>query len=392
MLKMIFFVCRDRMPLWRVDISVFFGKYLRRFGWRFAWFAVGDSERPDWMSDDECHSVPPPRGAIGMFFFDRRRDFIAAYSIVRYQPTLVIVRDDYIALLLVGLACSFRRIPCVYWMSFMMEDGFVEIGRQRRDFVGWLRVRYGYFYGALGRFSLRFAKHLIVQSEVMQRRVNDRRLYSGDSTVIHMAVDFEAIAEIVPMHLNLHFFNLGYSGSISCLRGFETIFRAIAIAKENSVLIKFHMVGWYGTKLDEEILEGMIESLSIRNEIIFYGKKSWAKACEIMSGCDVCLSPVPNSLLYEVGSPTKIFEYMALGKPIIANHHPAHDALFNECNFGWLCDLNDVQLSAAISNAASSNSEIYDDIGVRVYKFASDFHSYAQRGKVLDALLNRLLK
>ena len=53
---------------------------------------------------------------------------------------------------------------------------------------------------------------------------------------------------------------------------------------------------------------------------------AWQRLAE----ADVCVSPIRPSPTFDVSSPTKILEYMALGKPSVANDQPDQQRVLEE--------------------------------------------------------------
>ncbi|WP_223441952.1 glycosyltransferase [Pseudomonas sp. BF-R-19] len=387
----ILFVCRDRMPLWRVDISVLFGKYMRSLGWKFSWFAIGDRHKPTWMLNDQSTSVKKWKTPLGLYLAERYRDLLAVISIVKTAPDIVVVRDDYFSMLLIGAICKLKKIPCVYWMSFLMEEGYIQLGYQRKGLGGLLRRIYGRTYRQLGKIALYLPTHVIVQSEKMQERIFQEKLYLRESTVMHMAADIQATATIQPTPTNIEFLNIGYSGSISCLRGFEEVFKSVKLLQRKNIKINLHLVGWYETIIDQIRLENLLQELSISADVIMHGRKSWEESCATMAGCDVCISPIPENILYDVASPTKIFEYMALGKPVIATQHSYQDQLIAESGAGWSCALESKQLASTIMEISMLKDEL-KEIGQLGYEFICKKHTYQQRAIALDSFFRTLIK
>ena len=64
------------------------------------------------------------------------------------------------------------------------------------------------------------------------------------------------------------------------------------------------------------------ERLGIADRVVFTGALPRDEAFAYVRAADVCLSPIYPSPMLDVASPTKLVEYMALAKPVIANEHP----------------------------------------------------------------------
>lgn len=107
---------------------------------------------------------------------------------------------------------------------------------------------------------------------------------------------------------------LGWAGSFGPWHGAEMIVRALALLPADTRLL---MVG----DGDERgACESLADTLGVARRIEWTGAISRPAALCRLAACDVLVSPhvpLPDQPFF--GSPTKIFEYMALGRPIVAS-------------------------------------------------------------------------
>lgn len=391
----IYFSSRDMLPLWRVDVSTLFGKYISRHGCIMNWFVLGphDATEPEWLKAQKSKVFLLRNGrghALRKYAIERLRDIYVGYKIMENKPDLVIIRDDYVSLIITGFFCWIRKVPCIFWMSFLMEDGFSVLGKQQKGVKGRLKVIYGKIYSRVGRVGLKlWASHLFVQSEQMEHVVRERGLYNKKITSVHMAVDFEEIESLSQVKIDRRRPTIGYCGAISIHRGIESVFLALEKLKNNNMDVCFHVVGWFETNEDKVFFTTLINKLGLSNSVIIHGRLPWAQGCQYMSACDVCISPIPDSKLFKVGSPTKLFEYMALSKPIIASKHPFQSQVIEEAKCGWLCELTAESVADAIKSAFSSRDR-FKEIGESGRHYALKLHSYEKRSDEVYSVLKKL--
>lgn len=391
----IYFSSRDMLPLWRVDVSTLFGKYLKRHGCVIKWFILGphDAAEPEWLKSHKTEIFFLRKGrwhAFRKYATERFRDIYLGFKILEKKPDLVIIRDDYISLFITGLFCKIRKVPCIFWMSFLMEDGFSALGKQQKGLKGKLKVIYAKFYSTIGKLGLRlWTNHLFVQSEEMENVVRARGLYNKKMTPVHMAVDFEEIENLKQVEIDQNKPNIGYCGAISIHRGIDSIFLAMDILKKDNIEICLHIVGWFETNEDKIFFTNLIDKLGLSKSVIFHGQLPWTQGCQHMRACDICISPIPDSKLFKVGSPTKLFEYMALSKPIIASRHPFQSKVIDDAKCGWLCDLTAESVADTIKHAFSSKDK-FKEIGNNGRIYAQKLHSYAKRSDEVYSTLKKL--
>ena len=61
----------------------------------------------------------------------------------------------------------------------------------------------------------------------------------------------------------------------------------------------------------------------------------------------LCVSPYLPVPILRSTSPTKLIEYMALGKPVVANDHPEQADVLRESCAGLVCGWNEQEFAAA---------------------------------------------
>jgi glycosyltransferase involved in cell wall biosynthesis len=59
-----------------------------------------------------------------------------------------------------------------------------------------------------------------------------------------------------------------------------------------------------------------------------------AEAIQRISECDIAVSPIFRSAIFDVGSPTKLLEYLGLGLPVVANDHPEQQYILRATRAG----------------------------------------------------------
>ncbi|MDD3079181.1 MAG: glycosyltransferase [Paludibacter sp.] len=81
--------------------------------------------------------------------------------------------------------------------------------------------------------------------------------------------------------------------------------------------IKYHLVG-YGTHADESNLKSLIEKYSLKDIVIFHGRKNHDEIRELFEEANVGVVYIPMKKGYMYQPTTKFFEYLLSGMSIIA--------------------------------------------------------------------------
>jgi glycosyltransferase involved in cell wall biosynthesis len=107
---------------------------------------------------------------------------------------------------------------------------------------------------------------------------------------------------------------IGWIGSFGPWHGAEVLIRALALLPADVRLV---MVG---DGLERRRCQALAAELGVADQIAWTGALAHREALRELSSCDLLASPhVPLADQPFFGSPTKLFEYMGLGKPIVAS-------------------------------------------------------------------------
>jgi glycosyltransferase involved in cell wall biosynthesis len=102
---------------------------------------------------------------------------------------------------------------------------------------------------------------------------------------------------------------------------------AIELSKNKNENIKFLIVG-EGDAFND--LQRIREDCHLDNQIILTGKQSYESIPAFIASSDICLLPAYNNETMRDIVPIKVYEYMAMGKPIIATKLPGVMKEFGE--------------------------------------------------------------
>jgi glycosyltransferase involved in cell wall biosynthesis len=125
-----------------------------------------------------------------------------------------------------------------------------------------------------------------------------------------------------------------YIGTMDKLRQLDVLIHALSKVRENKENVKLLMVG-DGT--DKSNLEKLANELRIKDDIIFTGQVYFHEVPNFIAAVDIGVSAVPPLDFYKLSSPIKMFEYMAMGKPVVANEEiPEQKEVIEESGGGIL--------------------------------------------------------
>jgi glycosyltransferase involved in cell wall biosynthesis len=176
----------------------------------------------------------------------------------------------------------------------------------------------------------------------------------------------------------------GFVGTFGPWHGVLTLAEAIAMLPADCG-VRFLLVG-AGRFRDE--VERIVRAAGREREVIFTGHVDHGRVPALLDACDILLSPhVPLEDGSEFfGSPTKLFEYMAMGKAIVASRlGQIGDVLADEETALLVEPGNARELSEAILRLSESR-ELREKLGAAARSVAVEHHTWRHNAqRVLDA-------
>jgi glycosyltransferase involved in cell wall biosynthesis len=107
---------------------------------------------------------------------------------------------------------------------------------------------------------------------------------------------------------------------------------------------------------DRDALVNIARAEQVADRLLFTGHLPLAQALGYVRRADVCLSPCPPSPLLAVGTPTKLVEYLAMGRPVVANDHPDQREILQASGAGLIADLSSEGFAEAIGKLLSNRA------------------------------------
>lgn len=176
-------------------------------------------------------------------------------------------------------------------------------------------------------------------------------------------------------------YTFGYIGAVTEGRGSLATIEALGELKRREVCARFHCVGRIFPEHRQE-LAFRIGELDLR-DVNYFGYLPPRQGWEIMAACDAglaILEPLPN---YVKSYPTKMFEYMALGLPVIVSNFPLYSRIVDRFKCGLTVDPMDPKAIAEAMVYLAENPEEGRAMGARGREAVLDHFNWASQEKRL---------
>jgi glycosyltransferase involved in cell wall biosynthesis len=130
---------------------------------------------------------------------------------------------------------------------------------------------------------------------------------------------------------------LFYHGILSLNRGIQNAIKAVALLKRQIPNLVFLLVG-DGAGRQEFI--HLAKELDISDRLIITGRVSYTKIPKYLRVADIGILPFPALSCWEVSSPIKLMEYLAMKIPVIATDITAHRTVLDKTGGGFMIPNN----------------------------------------------------
>lgn len=166
-----------------------------------------------------------------------------------------------------------------------------------------------------------------------------------------------------------------YLGSLHVWKGVETAIAAMARIP-GAVL---RIAGGPDSRVRE--LEAQARALGVQDRVEFLGHVNPLRRFEVIAAADVCLLPLGN---YRIGqrhtSPLKLFEYLAMGKPVVAADMPALREVITHQETALLFPSGDVPALAEQINQLLADAALRARLGAAAQSLAQSYGWQARAG------------
>jgi glycosyltransferase involved in cell wall biosynthesis len=247
---------------------------------------------------------------------------------------------------------------------------------------------------ALEDANVRAASLVVVVSEVLKDQVLEMGIPAEGVLVNPNGVDAERLSRYREIdaagwreRLELDEApTVGFVGTFGLWHGVKVLPAMIEEAARTRPDVRWLLIG--GGLLHDDVRREIGER-GLSERVTLTGVVSRERALELLAASDVCVSPhVPNpdgSRFF--GSPTKLFEYMGLAKPIVASDLEQIGKVIDHKRTGLLCPPGDASAAAAAVVRLLDDEPLRRRLGEGALEEARTTYSWtAHARRILDAL------
>lgn len=178
------------------------------------------------------------------------------------------------------------------------------------------------------RWSAAFADHVITVGEPFRRRLVSRSVSPEKLTVVMNSADPRLFSpEVAPAPRRDGAFNLVYHGGVFERYGIDLAIRAVAQVRDRIPGLQFRVFG-AGEAIDS--LAQLVIDLGLKDMVHLGGFIPIDQVPAHIAGADLGVVPYRQNAFTDMLYPTKAFEYIVMGIPVILSRTSAMSELFGD--------------------------------------------------------------
>jgi glycosyltransferase involved in cell wall biosynthesis len=179
-----------------------------------------------------------------------------------------------------------------------------------------------------------------------------------------------------------------YHGTLVERNGLDLAVDAFAHIRTKLPAAQLHIYG-KATPFMERVMQSARER-GLQQSVLHLGEKPLEQIVDAIDACDVGVVPNHRNVFTDINMPTRIFEYLARGKPVIAPRTAGIQDYFDEHSLLFFEAGDAEDLARKVEFVACHPEDTYriTERGQQVYKA----HSWEQEGHTLACVVDKLLE
>lgn len=181
-------------------------------------------------------------------------------------------------------------------------------------------------------------------------------------------------------------FTVNFHGTYIPLQGIKYIIEAAAILREESILFRF-----IGSGQQFKEMEDKISILGLKNNVEIVKFMPVERVADYLSRADICLGIFGDTPKAKRVIPNKLYEGLAMKKPVISARTVAIDEVFRDRENILLCEIANGQDLAKKIILLKNDKELFEKIAASGYKLYNKKFNSVSLGKELHQILKELI-
>ena len=356
----------DPYPAYRSDIAELFGVELKKLGLQTEWFMASGPEVPPPTLAYRHQKINLPVARFSVASLLGRLSYWATDLTLMSRQVIrpadaIQCRDKYLVSLLAVVVSRLAGVPFFYWCSYPFPEHDHLAAQARTGWRRWLgQAKAAVRFFLLYKVVCRFADHVFVQSQRMKEDMHRYGVPLAKMTPVPMGVsarmsDWVAahLVAVVPLRIV-------YLGTLASVRRLDMLLDAFVLVRQTLPNAQLMFVGDGDHPSERQTLVDKATALGLGTSVVFTGFVPMEEAWSLSASAAVCVSPFYPTPVLSSTSPTKLVEYLALGRPVVCNDHPEQSQIIRDSGAGlcvaWSADAFANAISELLLNPARAEA------------------------------------
>jgi glycosyltransferase involved in cell wall biosynthesis len=177
-------------------------------------------------------------------------------------------------------------------------------------------------------------KIVVVTEEAKNQLLSDYNKLASDVIVVPNTIHPDIYLSYPVKHdiiASSSAYTLLYMGDTGLRRGTDTAIKSLKIIRNKGYDVRLVLVG---SNTEDYQLNSLVKELQMQPYVLFEGWQDVSKFPSYTAVSDICLSPLKRNLHHDTTYANKIFQYMAMGKPVVVSDCPAQARVITETQAG----------------------------------------------------------
>jgi glycosyltransferase involved in cell wall biosynthesis len=237
------------------------------------------------------------------------------------------------------------------------------------------------------KLSIAYCNHVIIANDIWYTKLTKRSARPDRCSVVLNYPDPTIFFPRKPVNPKGTDFVMCYPGTLNSHQGVDRAINAVALLRDKAPNLKFLIIG---DGPDREKLKALVEQLDLQERVVITGSVPIEKVAELLAAVDLGVVPKRKDSFGNEAFSTKIWEFMAMGVPVLASDTRIDQYYFDD----RLVQFFD---SDSIEDLAAKILELMHDPAKRtaLRKSGSEFiqkNNWREKGLEYLDLVDRLVK
>ena len=287
------------------------------------------------MTEAEYVVIPITSGKIGWLKYL----FQSASFIKKQKPDVVVLLHSALA----PMSLLIPKVPtCLYWNEH--PTNLMRYPSRASP----LGIFLAYLSHALLYLGARHAQCVMPIGEEHHEDLLKHKVKPSKLIMTYMGVSeaFYLKQTVTALESPSDSIQLIYIGTVSEIRGRDVMLDAMALVAENGINAHLTIIG----ACDEQLnyCQQRIRDLNLHGFVTVLGRISGEKVPDYLQYADVGICVWEKNPWYEFNPPTKLFEYLAAGLPVLASNIRTHTRYIHDWKNGLVFEYDHEALAKAI--------------------------------------------